>query len=507
MADAPHAFISHVTEDSADVDKLCALLAAAGIPVWRFRDDLDKGGAWKEQIRAAIRSGALAFLPCFSANSRGKDTSYMNAELHLAVEEYQLRPPGTSWIFPIRFDDGDIPNWTLSGNQTINDLQRTDLFDDRYTTEAVALTRAISDLFGKKTPDPLTIRATVEEAQAAERAPLVRRLTREMLASPNRRIELDELVEAETRRILTALNDPAGALTVPSGSTRVEAAPVYVETTVKIWDLARPFCESLRTAVQYGTPDQLSPWIAALRDLGEDYQTRQAGVQLFVDLLRLPVLASVMTIALAAVRSEKWENAKTLLVDLLIEPNNYTVASTPLPCLTNPWAPFDTSGVFTEFLTAVVVDGASINDLLPALERNNSGRYGQRAERHHAGDLLHHFLQPVFADTFHNPESYARAFDRAEVMLGLISTDWTDQGSGGSPYAHLGGSKWFGRSTFRATTYYPGNALGRLADEARVQGTAWPPLRAGLFGGSRARYERAAEIYGTNYNELVARIW
>ena len=59
-------FISYVRENNAQVDKLCSVLEAAGIPYWRDRSALGPGDAWKAKIRDAIRSGAIVFLACFS---------------------------------------------------------------------------------------------------------------------------------------------------------------------------------------------------------------------------------------------------------------------------------------------------------------------------------------------------------------------------------------------------------------------------------------------------------
>jgi len=64
-----HAFISYVREDSRQVDRLQAILQAAGIPVWRDTADLWPGEDWRARIRSAINDNALVFLACFSATS------------------------------------------------------------------------------------------------------------------------------------------------------------------------------------------------------------------------------------------------------------------------------------------------------------------------------------------------------------------------------------------------------------------------------------------------------
>ncbi len=72
-AEPQRVFVSYVREDAEQVDGLCRLLEAAGIPYWRDRTSLAPGDAWKDKIRSAIRSGSLVFLACFSEASRSRE--------------------------------------------------------------------------------------------------------------------------------------------------------------------------------------------------------------------------------------------------------------------------------------------------------------------------------------------------------------------------------------------------------------------------------------------------
>jgi hypothetical protein len=53
-----HVFISHVREDSRSVDRLQAMLEAAGVRVWRDTADLWPGEDWRAKIRHAITGDA-----------------------------------------------------------------------------------------------------------------------------------------------------------------------------------------------------------------------------------------------------------------------------------------------------------------------------------------------------------------------------------------------------------------------------------------------------------------
>lgn len=111
--DEGHAFISYVREDSRAIDQLERDLAAAGIKVWRDVRDIWPGDDWKREIRRAIENDSFAFIACFSANSRARKTTYQWEELTLAAENFRLRPPGRSWIYPVRLDEGLVSDFDL----------------------------------------------------------------------------------------------------------------------------------------------------------------------------------------------------------------------------------------------------------------------------------------------------------------------------------------------------------------------------------------------------------
>jgi hypothetical protein len=123
-----HAFISYVREDSEQVDWLQGTLKDAGIPVWRDTVSLWPGEDWRAKIQAAISRDALVFIACFSSRSVARRKSYMNKELRLAIEQFQLRQPDDPWLIPVRFDECDIPQYRLEADRTLASLQRSDLF-------------------------------------------------------------------------------------------------------------------------------------------------------------------------------------------------------------------------------------------------------------------------------------------------------------------------------------------------------------------------------------------
>lgn len=246
-----HVFVSYVREDAAAVDDLCAVLEAAQIPYWRDRSDLGPGDAWKAKIRTAIGEGSLVFLACFSDNSRAKEKSYMNEELTLAVDQFRSMPPGRVWLIPVRFDDGVVPEWDLGAGRLLSDLNFSDLFGAGHMAEAAKLVTTIHRLMGDKQMDTASAMAAVEHATTADRADLMKRLTKEMLVDPTRRIDLDDLVSTEVQRVLGVLNDPERVAGASRGSSDEQVIRL-AEEALDLWGLAEPFCASLHVAARWG---------------------------------------------------------------------------------------------------------------------------------------------------------------------------------------------------------------------------------------------------------------
>jgi hypothetical protein len=124
-----HVFISYVHEDISQVLLIKAALEFAGISVWLDIDSLAPGGRWKEQIRKAINEGAFC-IACFSANYLKKQSSYMNEELTLAIEQLRLRPHNRTWFIPVKLSDCEIPDWPIGAGATLRDLQWVDVSVD-----------------------------------------------------------------------------------------------------------------------------------------------------------------------------------------------------------------------------------------------------------------------------------------------------------------------------------------------------------------------------------------
>ncbi len=465
-------------------------------PYWRDRTSLGPGDAWKAKIREAIRGGSLVFLACFSDNSRAKDKSHMNEELTLAVEEYRKMPPGRTWLIPVRFDSGDVPEWDLGAGRTLSDLNYSDLFGHGYAPQAASLVTTIHGVMGEKQLGPAAALEAVEQATAADRANLLKRLTKEMLVDPTRRIELDDLVSQEVQRILKVITD-AERVAGPFGGTGDEQVLRLATEAQELFELTKPFCASLQVAARWGSPDALAPWANGIRAFVQAASKTQGGVQGLLELRHLPGMVSVMTAGLACGASRRWKNLKALVVDSSIR-DRYEAKPLALLEATDPYKPFDHQGWTTNTLARAAQSDKPLVDALEDLMQKRVQKFYTPV-----AEWLYVMLRPIFEDQLPGDDAYGAEFDRAEVVLGVLAQDAvnvriaaTAAGKG------WGRSHWFGRSTWRAAHYH-GNPVEDLQHELDSEGAMWAPLRGDLFGGELDRAKAALSSYAETFAEIA----
>jgi hypothetical protein len=157
-------FLCYARADSAAADWLQEELEAEGIRVWRDTAELWPGEDWREKIRQAITSDAVAFVACFSLRAVARDRSTQFEELSLAVEAFRRRRPGAPWLVPVRLDDCEVPPLDIGGNKTLLSLQRSDLFGVRREREMARLVAAIGRMVAPSALPPF-----VEEVASPSR--------------------------------------------------------------------------------------------------------------------------------------------------------------------------------------------------------------------------------------------------------------------------------------------------------------------------------------------------
>jgi hypothetical protein len=116
---------------------------------------------------------------------------------------------------------------------------------------------------------------------------------------------------------------------------------------------------------------------------------------------------------------------------------------------------------------------------------------GHEKNRIPMSEHLYKELQPKLDDILFIGRNYERSFDDFEVLLALACADRRVQRSE-RPWGPVGRFGWkaYGGSD---------NPLERIIGQANAEGFDWAPLKAGMFGGDKGRFENVA----TKYRELI----
>lgn len=369
------------------------------------------------------------------------------------------------------------------------------------------LTTKVSKVLGRPAIDAAAVRTSVSEAVAEDRAEMLQRQTKEWIHEPTRRISLVELVNDESRRILGELRDETQhPLTFSQPPVELQRGLEVAERAQAIWDLMIPFLSSLDVAVRWGENSSLKPWQTGIRALwGEAEAMRSSGGESTLKYLRhLPVVASAMVIGFVGVRSARWDNVKTLLTDVSI-PDRWGPPITVLEG-NRPWSIADPDNLVIHALarhSAPERIESPLEEVLTQFVERKSGKLYTPVS-----DWLFNLIRPIVDDRLLGEEAYARDFDRAEVMLGVIAEDQANrrrQAAGGEGWIPLG--QWYGRSTWRSGYFYTygTSPVTEVQSELESQGADWEPVKRGLFGGDYRRATAAVGVYRERFEDLAQR--
>lgn len=408
-------------------------------------------------------------------------------------------PPGRTWLIPVRFDAGDIPEWDLGAGRGLDDLNYADLFGPSHTANAASLVTTIHRVMGDKRLSPATALAAVEQATSADRADLLRRLTKEMLLDPSRRIELDDLVSQEVQRVNAVLKD-ADQVAGPLDGTNEEQLVTIASRVDDLWELSKPFCASLQVAARWGSSGALEPWANGIRSFVAAASRMESGIQAFLELRYMPSTVCVMTAGVACVSSGNWSNLKTLVLDQTVR-DRYERTPLSIIEVVDQLKPFKGT---TELVPSAIARAAIQNrDVADAAKDFTERRHGHYYTP--AAEWLHHILRPIFVDQLPDDDEYSSQFERAEVMFGVLAQDAVNVRALASENGRAyGATHWFGRSVWRAA-HGQGNPVMDFTNEFERQGTSWGPVRERLFGGDEDRAGRALKEYGAEFTEYSRR--
>jgi TIR domain len=483
-----HAFISYVREDSERVDRLQTILEAAGVRVWRDTEDLWPGEDWRMNIRRAITTDALAFVVCFSRNSESRRVSGLNEELMLAVDQLRLRRPDQPWLIPVRLDDVSIPTIDIGGGRTLESIQWVDLTADNWDQGAARLVAGVVRILQGTDPSPPRTPADSVGAQ-------VKAALRDPTGGDIALNDALTFIATEVQTELLADDLRPDTSEELKGSVG-DAALSVSDLAEKYMAAMDPALDALIYTAQWAREDQCITLTRFVERLVPSPGV-QSGMVVLLDLRWLPLLPLLYAGGLASLHQGNYRTLKAIAIDATVrDPSDGRI---PLIARGNPWRPFRHLELVPQVL-ALRADGQEATRAV--VEDLHSGRRGKRYTP--VSDYLHGTLRERFRVEVPDDDDYSELFDLVETFLALLAIDIRSQQAEGDR-RYLDGP-YYGRTRWRGR-YYRGQEGPEveLLRQVTSEGPDWPPIKAGLFGGSLERATSAIESFSREANEARSR--
>jgi len=315
----------------------------------------------------------------------------------------------------------------------------------------------ISDLVGdgKKDIDELvsvpyveTIRNTITLEEKVS-------YVKELLSSQNSQIKLHDFVIEEVRRFLSSTSEDNFAVNGNFNTQELLEKISTYETVTK--DLS-----AITAVVAYWSSDEILEVLSKIISRASDRMLDiQGGSVVLLNLRWYPLLLLLYHAGIAAVESRNYKSLAKIFYTKLGGSDNGR---------NEPYFAQKLSHAITELTKA------NVFKQIPGHERH----YTPNSE------YLFKQIQPVLDNLFFLGRSYESDFDEFELLYALVVADLRKQ-SNSSLWGPIGRFGWKHHSHNSPFT--------KLLEEASSLRNEWPPLKAGMFGGSYERFETLANEY------------
>lgn len=485
MAHVKHAFISYVHEDEERADQLQDALEAAGVKVWRDKDDLPPGSDWANEIRKAITGGSLAFIACFSEASAGRDRSYQYEELTAAIDQFRQLPPSRQWLFPVRFDEVEMPEYSLGAGRTFDSIHRTDLFGKRRDSNLIRLTAAVAQLVGVPSAHPAgqpLERVTPLESPGSS--------VKRMLREPSLEIELDEFVMGVAADIRDGLsNGERFSPQSPAELSPGQWVDLIASRLNAYEEILKPLAEILVVASVWGEPKHEGLWKRAVSLVANVRQ--ESGNTVLLALQDFIPIHLTYVSALASVARENYY----CLTSILAIPVRRLHDRQPLIERLHTGILFETAWLGEAVL--IRAEGKDMDDHL--IERYRKGLESKRYTP--VSDYLYTSIRSLFTSLVPDDQDFEDIFDQTELLLSLKAFIARIDALAGNRYAY---GPWFGRFTWKMQ-YRNRQLLDEFVSTIVRHGTNWKPYQHGLLGLDQQQIEASLPNFEDEVKQAVSR--
>jgi len=286
-------------------------------------------------------------------------------------------------------------------------------------------------------------------------AKLATEMLKRYLVDERSKIKLHDLVTLETEKACVRLQDRNFPAEVPANEETFVKRVRHFEAITEV------LLALVATGCFWGTREQASLFAKSLERVGNAISFQQ-GTPLWNELRLYPALLIMYAGGLAAVAHETYSTLSTFL----IQPR---------------YKGLDSNGErpLIQFVTPQrVIRNSALGNLL--LRVDGRGRLRPVSE------YLYHFLRPALRDFVPSDSDYDEVFDRFEYLFAVLYVD-QNLNAAVVPWIPLG--RFTARYSLLSESSEP--ISRRIAAEIEKEGENWPPLRAGLFGGSVERFSIA----------------
>lgn len=320
-------------------------------------------------------------------------------------------------------------------------------------------------------------------------------------------IEVADLVEGAVTGVINAVTDTARFPVTFADRTPVGALKEVIAAAEQYGAVLTPLFEVISVGCRWGRPKHDRIWTDAITRLSEPRRPGQrvastidlpAGpVQMLTTydgrLHSLSVLPATLTLyagTIAALDGDNYGAIRALTTDAMVSASVDTAVSTKVPVITmiGPW------DAIPDEIDIVGLRAAQTEPELPdhLLARIASGEFRKR--RFAWSTYLFNVLDGTVGR-----HRYAELFDKAETLFSLILVDLMLHHR--QPFVQ----PWLGRFVDSESWRFEDSQAGRFLSAAVTQGSAWPPLVAGLFGGQADRARVAVEYLVPEIREASRR--
>jgi len=293
---------------------------------------------------------------------------------------------------------------------------------------------------------------------------------KEYLCEPRYRIKLDDLVNVSVRSATKKL----GADKLPLSTDGRKAVEEFHKRLAAYEEAIRPLQSAAMLLGKWARSDQHATLANMFARLSDNNVGPMSGLTLWLGLRWYPISFLMYTGGIAAVSAGNYETLAVMHTTKIQTPRHEERGSVDL--------------IIPVVEGMLEVQQTEIWKHIPGQERN----YTPHSE------YMFKAAQPVLEDVLFLGGSYEHMFDRYEVLRALMFVElngrddraWGPVGRFGWKYS---GRMGMGRN----------NPFIELCAEAAMKKDHWPPLRAGLFRGSYARFDEIATRFE---KELLQRL-